>query len=101
MKSVQFGGRFNELLDVLAHRERVTARSYQDDGCFYDLRRAFYFCEIFLIFHPFLAEDNFSPTLESQSVALSLEDNDRYHGSVSNKRKKGEANFKAWEEPLS
>ena len=35
-----------------------------------------------------MAEASFSPALKLQNVSLSFEDNDRYHGSISNERKK-------------
>ena len=54
----------------------------------HDLCWSFYFYEIFLIFHPFMAEASFSPASKLQNVSLSFEDNDRYHGSISNERKK-------------
>ena len=36
----------------------------------HDLRLGFYFYKIFLIFHPFMAEASFSPTLKLQNVCL-------------------------------
>ena len=54
----------------------------------HDLCWGFYFYEIFLIFHSLMAEASFSPTVKLQNVSLSFEDNEHYHGSISNQRKK-------------